>query len=59
MLTTAITAAIVGALNILGVSPDPVLIGAIWVAVKAAIVGLGLLGGARLLQRARKQDSDA
>jgi hypothetical protein len=59
LLTTAITAVIVGALNMLGVAPDPFLIGAIWVAVKAAIVGLGLLGGAKLLQRARKQDSDA
>jgi len=55
LLTTAITAAIVGVLNALGVAPDPFLIGAIWVAVKACIVGLAMLGGARLLQRGREK----
>lgn len=59
MITTAITAAIVGLLNILGVAPDPFLIGAIWLAVKALIVGGGLLGGAKLVQRLKDTRPDA
>ncbi|MEB3198860.1 MAG: hypothetical protein VKP62_16840 [Candidatus Sericytochromatia bacterium] len=49
MLTTAITAAIVSLLNLFGVSPEPMLIGAIWIAVKALVVATGLAVGGSLL----------
>jgi len=58
MITSAITAAIVAVLNFLGVSPDPYLIGGIWIGVKIGIIGVMAFFGWRMVRK-RKQAADA
>lgn len=53
MITTAVTAAIVGALAVFGVTPTPWAIGAIWLVVKAFVV-LGIFGAVTKLFSKRK-----
>jgi hypothetical protein len=59
LLTTAITAAIVGALSLFGMTPTPWLIGAIWIGVKVLVVG-GIFGlVAKFLQKRKAPVGDA
>lgn len=53
MITTAVTAAIVGTLALFGVSPTAWTIGAIWIFVKALVV-LGIFGFVSKLFQKRK-----
>ena len=53
MFTTAITAAIVGALALVGITPTAWAIGAIWLVVKALVV-LGIFGAVGKFFQKRK-----
>ena len=54
MLTSAITAAIVWVLNLLGIPPGPY-IAAVWVGVKAVLVGVAALLAWRIARKKRSE----